>query len=122
MLVRAQGSGGEAESAPELRCLEASPCAALSIPGRRILPKVREVPAPATASPGRWTAAGVKERRVGALLGTAELKLLEMQREGKAMLKTWVLTVGSETKWSIRVDFDSKRDVLIFKVILVEMC
>lgn len=56
------------------------------------------------------------------LLGTAELKLLEMQREGKATLENWVLTVGNETKQPIMVDFDPKRDLLIFKTVLLEMC
>ena len=90
--------------------------------GGESCPSSGQVCAPDAAGPGPWTDAGVKESRLRALLGTADLKLLEMQREGKAMLKNWVLTVDNETKWPIMVDFDPKRDLLIFKTILVEMC
>lgn len=98
-------------------------CAALGqVPEESWVKNPAQAPAPHVAALGCWTDAGLKESRTGALVGTAELKLLEMQGMGKAMLRNWVLTVGNETKWPIMVYFDPKGEIFNFKPILVETC
>lgn len=88
--------------------------------GRSWVKNPAQAPAPPAAALDRCC---IKRGQNWTISVSAELKLLEMQRMGKALLKSWVLTVGNQTKWPIIVYFDPKGgDILNFKPILVENC